>query len=181
MDVIRFLCVSLGSSIAQLHNSLCSRCACACSEDGCSSQIGDRAWGVYESTTEEQRSVERFCGRKCSMQRMLIKKCFLFTVGSVCRVKRLSLGGKSFADDEEVETEVSETTVKRLLCCGFWRTGKAMAQVYQCWWRICRQINVSSRFEYHMFYVLFPLVTNLLTLPRIRLSVVKVKSCSRFG
>jgi hypothetical protein len=31
---------------------------------------------------------------------------------------------------------------KRLLCCGFRRTGKAMEQVYQCWWRICGEINV---------------------------------------
>jgi hypothetical protein len=33
-------------------------------------------------------------------------KCFLFTVGSICHVKRFHLGGKRFADDEEVETEV---------------------------------------------------------------------------
>jgi hypothetical protein len=36
---------------------------------------------------------------------------------------------KRFADGEEVETEVQkwlETTVKRLMCCGFRRTGKAM-------------------------------------------------------
>jgi hypothetical protein len=56
--------------------------------------------------------------------------------------------------------------VKRLLCCGFRRTGKAMGQVYQCWWRICREIDVFSRFEYNMFYVLYPFVTYLLTLPR---------------
>jgi hypothetical protein len=37
---------------------------------------------------------------------------------------------------------VAETTVKKLLCCGFRRTGKAMGQVYQCWWRICREIKV---------------------------------------
>jgi hypothetical protein len=37
---------------------------------------------------------------------------------------------------------VTETTVKRLLCCGFRRTGKAMGHVYQCWRRICREINV---------------------------------------
>jgi hypothetical protein len=42
------------------------------------------------------------------MQRIFVKKCFLFTVGSVCRVKRSRLGGKRFADDEEVETEVRE-------------------------------------------------------------------------
>jgi hypothetical protein len=40
------------------------------------------------------------------MQRIFMKKYFLFTVGSVCRVKRFSLGGKRFADGEEVETEV---------------------------------------------------------------------------
>jgi hypothetical protein len=34
------------------------------------------------------------------------KKCFLFTVGSVCRVKRFNLGGKRFADDEMAETTV---------------------------------------------------------------------------
>jgi hypothetical protein len=29
--------------------------------------------------TEEQRSVVRFCGQKDSMQRIFIRKCFLFT------------------------------------------------------------------------------------------------------
>jgi hypothetical protein len=46
------------------------------------------------------------------------------------------LGGKYFPDDEEVETwilKVAETIVKRLVCCEFRRTGKAMGQVYQ-WW-----------------------------------------------
>jgi hypothetical protein len=57
-------------------------------------------------TTEEQHSVVRFLWAKDSMQRMFMKKCFLFTVGSVCRVKRFSLSGKRFADDEEVKTEV---------------------------------------------------------------------------
>jgi hypothetical protein len=38
MDVIGFLCVSIGSSTVQLHKSLGSRRACACSEAGFSSQ-----------------------------------------------------------------------------------------------------------------------------------------------
>jgi hypothetical protein len=59
---------------------------------------------------------------------------------------------------------VAETTFKRLLCCGLRRSGKAMGQVYQVWWRICREINVFFRFEYHMFYVLYPFVTYLLAL-----------------
>jgi hypothetical protein len=37
---------------------------------------------------------------------------------------------------------VAETTVKRLVCWVFRRTGKAMGQVHTCWWRICREINV---------------------------------------
>jgi hypothetical protein len=59
---------------------------------------------------------------------------------------------------------VAVRTAKRLLCCGFRRTGKAMGQLYQCWWRICREINVFfSGFRYHMFYILYPFVTYLLT------------------
>jgi hypothetical protein len=40
-----------------------------------------------------------------------------------------------------------------------------MGQGYQCRWRICRELKVSSRFEYHTFYVLYPFVTYLLILP----------------
>jgi hypothetical protein len=78
------------------------------------------------------------------------------------------LGVKCFADDEEVETEVRKwlrQQSKRFLCHGFRRTGKAIGQVYKCWWRICREINVFSRFEYHMFYILYPFVIYLLTHP----------------
>jgi hypothetical protein len=51
--------------------------------------------------------------------------------------------------------EVAETTVIRLLCCGFRRTGKAAEQVYQCWWRICREINVfrGSNIMCFTFYI----------------------------
>jgi hypothetical protein len=68
------------------------------------------------------------------------------------------------------DAEVAETTMRRLLCYGFRRTGKAMGQMYQCWWRICREINVFSRLEYHTLYVLYPFVTYLLTLPRTKTS-----------
>jgi hypothetical protein len=47
MDVIDFLCVSLGSSTVQLHDSLGITRACACSETGFSSQNGNHAFGVY--------------------------------------------------------------------------------------------------------------------------------------
>jgi hypothetical protein len=73
-----------------------------------------------------------------------MKEYFLFTVGSVCRVK-FNLGDKHFADDEEVETEARKW-LRQLLCCGFRRTGKVMGQVYHCWWRICREINFFFQF-----------------------------------
>jgi hypothetical protein len=38
---------------------------------------------------------------------IFIKKCFLFTVGYVFRLKRFHLGGKRFAD-EELETEIQK-------------------------------------------------------------------------
>jgi hypothetical protein len=48
-------------------------------------------------TTEEQRCVVRyFCAQKDSMERILVKKCFLFAVGSVCRVKRFTTGWQTF-------------------------------------------------------------------------------------
>jgi hypothetical protein len=64
-----------------------------------------------ECNTEEQRSIVRFfCGQKDLMQRILIKKYFLFTVGPrdfhLFGPLKNHLGGRRFADDEEVETEV---------------------------------------------------------------------------
>jgi hypothetical protein len=71
--------------------------------------------------------------------------------------------------------EVAETTVKRLLCCRFRSTGKVMGQVYQCWWRMCREIIVFFSGSNIMFYVLYQFVAHLLTVPRIiQMSVVKL-------
>jgi hypothetical protein len=108
-------------------------------------------------------------GKRTQCKRIFIKKCFLFTLGSVCRVKRFISGWQTFRWRRRGwngGAEVAETTVKRLLYCGFRRPGGAMGQMYQCWWRICREINVfSPGFEYHMFDVLYPFVTYLPTPP----------------
>jgi hypothetical protein len=88
------------------------------------------------------------------MQKIFIKKCFLFTVRSVYRVKRFTTGWQTFRwwrRGWNGGAEVAETTVRRLLRHGFRRTGKAMGQVYQFWWRICRETDAFSSFEYHMF------------------------------
>jgi hypothetical protein len=53
MDVISFLCVSLGSSTVQLHEGLGNRRACICS-------IVKMATVLEGNTTEEQRSIVSF-------------------------------------------------------------------------------------------------------------------------
>jgi hypothetical protein len=103
------------------------------------------------------------------MQMIFIKKGFLFTLGSVCRVKRFSIGGKRFADDEEVETEVRKWLRQQSKDFYAWfrRTCKAMRQVYQCWWRICREINVFPGSNITCVTFLYPFVVCLPTLPRV--------------
>jgi hypothetical protein len=56
------------------------------------------------------------------MQRMLIKKCFLFTVGSVCHAKRYTTGIDKFlkvpskvADDTRPDAEVAEKSQKTFM------------------------------------------------------------------
>jgi hypothetical protein len=129
MDVIGFLCVSLGSSTVQLHDSIGSRRVCACSEVGFSSQNDDRAWGVYY--WRAAFCCVFFCEQKDSMQRIFIKKCFLFMLGSVCRVKRFTTVRQTFRwwRGWNGGPEMSKTTVRSLLCCGFRRTGNAVGQV----------------------------------------------------
>jgi hypothetical protein len=83
---------------------------------------------------------------------------------------RFTTGWKTFRWWRGCWNGGAETIVKRLLCCAFRRAGKAMEQLYQFWWRICREINVFSMFEYQMFYILYPIVTYLLTIPYITLS-----------
>jgi hypothetical protein len=56
-------------------------------------------------------------------------------------VEKFSQRCSKVADDTRPGVKMSETTVKMLVCCAFRRTGKAMEQVYQCWWRIGREIN----------------------------------------
>jgi hypothetical protein len=76
------------------------------------------------------------------------KEWLLFTVGSVSRLKRFKTGSSnSLKDVRKSQTMPYQIALLRLgqkqrpLCCGFRRTGKAMGQVYQCWWKICQEIN----------------------------------------
>jgi hypothetical protein len=70
MDVIDFLCVSLGSSTVQLYDSLGSRRACACSEAGFNSLNGDHARGMNYWIAAFYSVL--FCGKKNSIQRIFL-------------------------------------------------------------------------------------------------------------
>jgi hypothetical protein len=86
-------------------------------------------------------------GQKDSMQRIFIKNVFP-VYGEKCLsckavhswVNIFSEERSKVADGARSGAKVVETAVKRLLFCGFRRMRKAMGQVYQCWWRICREI-----------------------------------------
>jgi hypothetical protein len=154
MDVISFLCVSLGSSTIQLHDSLGSRSACACSEAGFSSQNDDRVFGVY------YRRATYFYGQGLD-EKNIRKEMFPVYDGKCLSreaihkwAKKFSRGHSIVANTARLGVEVAKTTVKRLSGCGFRCTGKAMRQMYQCW-RICREINFFYRLEYQMFHVLY--------------------------
>jgi hypothetical protein len=79
------------------------------------------------------------------------KETFISYVGKCLSCKAVhswvEKRGKYFADDEKVETEVRKwlrQLRQRLTCCRIRRIGKAMGQVYQCWWRMCLEISVFS-------------------------------------
>jgi hypothetical protein len=167
MDVIGFLHVSLSRDTAHLRASLSSRRAYACSEAGFCSQNGDMAWGLY------YRRIA-FCCPLLLAKRLNSKdvnKQTFPVYGGKCFSRKsihkwVEKRGKYFANDEDDVPKWLRQRVKRLKCCAFRLTSIAMGQIYQCWWRICPEINVISRFEYHIYYVLYPFVIYLLTLPR---------------
>jgi hypothetical protein len=144
MDAVVFLCVSLDtcSSIVQLPDSLNKRHACSCSEAGFSSQNGDRAGGVYHRGATF--SCAYLLWAKNSIQRIFINKYFMFTMGSVYRVKRFTTGSRNVANISLMTKRLQRRRLSRWKKSQkrFRRTDTAMGQVYQCWWRICREINV---------------------------------------
>jgi hypothetical protein len=114
-------------------------------------------------TTEEQSYAVRFSWSKGLNAKDIYEEIFPFYGGKFSSsktvhnwVKEFSEGRSKVADDARKGAEVVETIVKRLLRCGFRLTGKATGQVYCCWWRICRELNIFPKFVYDMFYILYP-------------------------
>jgi hypothetical protein len=167
MDVIGFLCVPLGSS-----SFMTVQVADAHAHIQWLVSVVKKETRFEEYTTEKQLSVVRFLWARGPTAKDIYKEMFLVYGGKCLShkvvhnwIEKFSQGHSKVADDAQPGHPVEILTVKRLLLCsGFRSTGTAMAQVYECWWRICQEIHFFPRFEYHMFYILYPFVTYLLTL-----------------
>jgi hypothetical protein len=69
-------------------------------------------------------------------------------------VEKFSQGHSKVADDARLGFDVAETTVKKLLCFGFQRTGRAMGQVYVVGGYIEKKIFFpGSTFACFTFYI----------------------------
>jgi hypothetical protein len=104
-------------------------------------------------TTDEQRCVVRFLWAKGHNAKDIHKEMYS-VYGGECLSRKavhnwVEKRGKCFADDDEVETEVWKWL--RQESKDFYAAGCGM----------CREINIFSRFVYHMCYVLYPFVTCL--------------------
>jgi hypothetical protein len=77
------------------------------------------------------------------------------------------LGGKRFADDENAEMKAQQWLRQQsddFCAMGFDALVKRQGKCINARGG-CQEINAFSRFEYHMFHILYPFVTYLLTLP----------------
>jgi hypothetical protein len=136
---------------------------------GCfSNENGDCAWVVYY---RRAAFCCAFFRQKDSIQKIFIKKYFLFTM-------------KVFVVQLDRETwqilrwwrrgwnmcRSGWDNSKKFLYCRFRRTVKAMGQVYECLWRICREIYVSSQnvthftFYIHLWPIYWPSIRSFPTL-----------------
>jgi hypothetical protein len=106
-----FLCISLDGSTVQLHDSLRSRRACACSEAGFSSQNGDRA-RVVGYTTVEQPSLVRFLWAKWLNAKDIHKEVFPV------------YGGECFSRKALHNRDVQKSWMMKQRCC----SGRSLRQ-----------------------------------------------------
>jgi hypothetical protein len=111
---------------------------------------------LEEYATEEQRSTVRFLWAKWLIANYIHKEMILVYVGKCLSRKAV----------HNWVANVSLIMKRLKLRWGSGLNNSLYAEVYQCWWRICWEINVFvSQVRMSLFYVLYPSVTYLLTLP----------------
>jgi hypothetical protein len=79
-----------------------------------------------ECVTEDQLSVVHFCGQKDSMQKIFVKKCVMFTVGSVCRFKLFTTGSRNSLKDvrksQMMPDQVALLRLRQKKLCSGWKS-----------------------------------------------------------
>jgi hypothetical protein len=127
---------------------------------------------VFEgSITGKQRFIMVFfCGQRDSVQRVFITSFHVYDGKCLSRKAVHNWATDVSLMTKRLKPEARKWLRQRSEDCGCPRTGKAMGKVYQCWWRICREVNVFCRFKYRMFCDLYQFMTYLLTLPRVFVS-----------
>jgi hypothetical protein len=75
------------------------------------------------------------------MKGIFIQEHFLFAVRNICRVKRFTAGSRNSLKNVRKSQMVPDQVRKwlRQQSKDFHAAVKMMGQVYQCWWRICRE------------------------------------------
>jgi hypothetical protein len=95
---------------------------------------------LEEYNTEEQHSSVSFILWAKELNAKDINKKIFPLYGGKCLsrkavhnlIEKFHQGLSKFTEDSRPGAKMAETTVKRFLCCGFRRIGKAMGQIYQC-------------------------------------------------
>jgi hypothetical protein len=77
-------------------------------------------------TTEEQRSVVHFLWTEGRSAKIFINKRVLFTVGSVCRVKRLTTESRNYLKDvrksQMIPEQVALLRLRQKQLCSGWKS-----------------------------------------------------------
>jgi hypothetical protein len=94
--------------------------------------------------------------RKDSMHKMFIRKCYLFTVGSVCRVKRFTAESRNSRKDVRKSQILDQVALLAavLRVSTYWESGRTSVSVLV---EGMARSNLFPRFEYHMFDALWPI------------------------
>jgi hypothetical protein len=139
IDVMGFLFV-------QLYDGVGSRRACATAEAGFTVKMATEKhplvrflWAKELNAKDIQKETFRVYGGKCLSRK---------TVSSW--VENFSQGRPKAADDSRPGAEQAETTVKRLLCCGFQSNGTSVSLLVE---DMSRNKYFPPKFGYHIFYV----------------------------
>jgi hypothetical protein len=131
MDLVGFLYVSVSSNTVQLHDSLGNRRACTCLETGFNSQYGDRAWGVFYRRTAFCCAFLWANGRNIKD----IHKEMFPVYGRKCILRKQVHNWARNSRRDFRRSQMMPDQVRKWL-------RRQSEDVYHCWWRVCREINV---------------------------------------